>query len=806
MSRQCFPYYLILAVLGSVALPISAGTYAQDDESDDKKTADPKQTAAVRVGSYPAEIRRTFTTQHGLPTNSVLAVAVLPGQQVFAGTPKGLYQLNEGQQWTKSFDYSGPVKLLAVQANRLICTAEKSLYAIENGAEIELAKRPSVGVDPIDQHSLAAAKRVFLGTTSGLYELAGGTLEPVEELNRLLGDDREIRQVATNADGEAAVATDAGLFVAAPDGPWQAIYPRDGIRSWAPVDARGATYDSRGRLWFACPQGVGVRDGDGWILYTGAEGLPYNDFTTIVPGEEGVMWFATKMGAIRFDGTDWNYRMAPRWLPDNLVLSVAADDKGNAYFATEQGAGMIERRPITLADKARYFEDEIDKYNRRTQYGFVLSARLKQTNDKREWENYDSDNDGLWTAMYGAGECFAYAATKDPQAKARAKAAFEALRFLGTVTQGGNPPARPGFVARTVLPTSGPNPNATHYTPEKDREEQLKDPLWKVIVPRWPTSADGQWYWKCDTSSDELDGHYFLYAVYYDLVADTEEEKARVRQVVKGITDHLIENDYSLIDHDGKPTRWARYGPDELNGNILQGGRGLNSLSILSYLKTAEHMTGDVKYRKAYDELVTVHFYATNILDPKKRTGPGTGNQSDDEMAFMCYYNLINYETDPKLREMYQWSLRWYWLLEAPERNPLFNFIFLALDDRSWMEAMRVRARDKYLVDAVDTLKRIPLDRVEWGYKNSHRIDVIKFRRGQYRRGRNAGNLPNGEVVPIDERELEHWNQDPWSLDGGGDGKTLTDGAGFLLPYYMGLYHGFIEEEPELPVRKIVLD
>ena len=49
----------------------------------------------------------------------------------------------------------------------------------------------------------------------------------------------------------------------------------------------------------------------------------------------------------------------------------------------------------------------------------------------------DSDNDGLWTGMYGAGECFAYASTKDPAAKHRATKAFEALRFLSLVTQGG---------------------------------------------------------------------------------------------------------------------------------------------------------------------------------------------------------------------------------------------------------------------------------------------------------------------------------------------------------------------------------
>ena len=39
-------------------------------------------------------------------------------------------------------------------------------------------------------------------------------------------------------------------------------------------------------------------------------------------------------------------------------------------------------------------------------------------------------------------------------------------------------------------------------------------------------------------------------------------------------------------------------------------------------------------------------------------------------------------------------------------------------------------------------------------------------------------------MIPVDERGLEHWNQDPWQIDAAHDGKTLTDGAAFLLPYY----------------------
>ena len=118
--------------------------------------------------------------------------------------------------------------------------------------------------------------------------------------------------------------------------------------------------------------------------------------------------------------------------------------------------------------------------------------------------------------MYGAGECFAYGATKDPKAKERAKKAFEALRFLQKVTQGCAHAPPKGYVARTIRPVDWPDPNVGRL--EGDREEQKRDKLWKVYEPRWPKSADGKWYWKSDTSSDELDGHYFFYPLYYDLV------------------------------------------------------------------------------------------------------------------------------------------------------------------------------------------------------------------------------------------------------------------------------------------------
>jgi len=59
-------------------------------------------------------------------------------------------------------------------------------------------------------------------------------------------------------------------------------------------------------------------------------------------------------------------------------------------------------------------------------------------------------------------------------------------------------------------------------------------------------------------------------------------------------------------------------------------------------------------------------------------------------------------------------------------------------------------------------------------------------------RRRQRGHLVNGKVLPVQNRHFNHWNTDPWHLDYGGNGNELGAGTVFLLPYYMGLYHGFI--------------
>jgi len=47
-------------------------------------------------------------------------------------------------------------------------------------------------------------------------------------------------------------------------------------------------------------------------------------------------------------------------------------------------------------------------------------------------------------------------------------------------------------------------------------------------------------------------------------------------------------------------------------------------------------------------------------------------------------------------------------------------------------------------------------------------------------------------VLHADERAFAKWNRELMRPDDGGVGTQEDDGAAYLLPYWMGRYHGFI--------------
>jgi hypothetical protein len=486
--------------------------------------------------------------------------------------------------------------------------------------------------------------------------------------------------------------------------------------------------------------------------FEGPPRLNWGDVTVIVRQGVPTICLGTNRGAYVFfanvtpENSHPEYFSGKRWLPDDHVTGAGFDDAGSVvWIETPKGFSRIEYKEMTLAEKSKAFVERVRA--RHVRHGLTADSILQTPGDLSTNRTVSTDNDGLWTQMYIAAEAFRYKVTGEADARANAKQGFEAMLRLEEIT------GIPGFHARSFIKIG--------------EDIQPKD-------GEWHDTPDGKWRWKGDTSSDEIVGHYFGYAIYYDLVAD-EAEKRKIRSVVTRMTDHILNNNYQLIDSGGKRTRWGWWGPEEIWADPDE--TGLRALHILSHLRVGSHITSDPRYEQAYNELIYKHRYHL-LTRNQKINYPGHVNHSDDELAFLSYYPLLNYETDPKLREVYVQSLERSWQVERPERNPLWNFIY----------AVGSGGKEFDRNEAMRTLQEIPMDQISWTVINSHRLDVpIDTLNDRFDRRQAL------IVLPYDELPIGKWNGNPYRLDGGNGGRGEGDGVYFLLPYWMGRYHKLID-------------
>ncbi|MCA9450263.1 MAG: hypothetical protein KC931_24285, partial [Candidatus Omnitrophica bacterium] len=316
-----------------------------------------------------------------------------------------------------------------------------------------------------------------------------------------------------------------------------------------------------------------------------------------------------------------------------------------------------------------------------------------------------------------------------------------------------------GLVARTVAEVG---------TPEA---EQVKD------QDNWHKSPDPKYIWRDDISSDQIDGHYFAFYSYFEHIAQHDPiERERIEKQIRQVTDYILDNDYQIIDWDGKRTLWGWWNPERVNGDpdaFIESG--LYSLMMLSFLKVAYYITEDEKYLDHFRNLIEEHGYLSNLLLEKKLF-PDELNHSDDQLSAVAYYPILQLEHNPFIRDALRSALRRHAAVEVPERNSFFAFVHGSLEP-SFAD----------VEGGLQTLREFPEDRRQYGMKNSHRADVVlNPHEGRF------GDPVLLEVLPYDEHHFERWNQDPYRPDSGGDGLMEGSGEHYLVAYWLARYHGLV--------------
>ena len=508
----------------------------------------------------------------------------------------------------------------------------------------------------------------------------------------------------------------------------------------------------------------GIRLGDGTIWAGSPGGL-----LCLEAGAQETRKGDTPIFAARKSGQSpsrhWRLFHSRRWLPDDHVLQLAVARDGSVWVKTKAGTTRLANRRWTLDEKMDAIHRALRRHHVRD--GFCCEIALKEPGSVAAgYVQPDSDNDGLWTAIYVAAEAFRYGATGDPQARANAWQSLQTLMLLEEIT------GIPGFAARSFVPIEI----------DKSRDRN------------WYRSADGKRWWKDDTSSDEVVGHFFAYFVYY-LVAATDAEKERIRPVVGRIADHIIDHGYYYVGPTGRPTTWGVWAPEKLNRDVRRiPERCLNSLEVLSHLKVAEFITGNPRYRHAARELIDKHGYAANTVWQKIEWPPSEINHSDDELAFLSYYPLLWLERAADLRRLYLWSIERSWHYERPEQSPLWSLIYATAlqagecPDPAKRPASGLVDGRRYDLDAcLGWFRLVPADTVSWTIANGKRRDLGTLGKNRFDK------LDSRRVLPIDERLMLRWNADPYQLDGGDGGRTRGDGAFILLPYWLGRFHRLLD-------------
>ncbi len=515
---------------------------------------------------------------------------------------------------------------------------------------------------------------------------------------------------------------------------------------------------------------VGTKEGilrlnsaDGSLIKELDSKLPWPEITAVAE-IAGKLWFGTTKGAFMLrENNGFNYYYGERWLPGNHIQQISAGPEGSVLLLTNKGLARIEFQQMTLHEKALFYEKQVR--DRHIRYGFNASLSGMKHGDLASGFLSDSDNDGLWTAMYLGGQAFRFAVTRSEEALDNCRESMEAMERLYSI----NPV--PGFPSRSYE--------------RRGYIGRLADP------ERWQPADDPEWDWKSTTSSDEAIGHIFAFAVVAELI-DDQAIKQKAVALIDTLMQHVVNNDFYLVDFDGKPTLWGKWHPDYVNARpVMVGDRKLNSSNIIAMLQTAYHFTGKEFYREKASELMIDHGYLENLLRPISEIGKApedaddwskmlseSWNHSDDEMYFMGYWGLYRYPFADSLQPLYRQAILDHWEYERPEKEGLWN-IFTAITGH----------RDIDLEEAIWYLQEHPLDLVDWTIMNSHRKD-LEFVGDNFRR------QTIKDVLPPDERPVQRHNSNMFNLDRtrGNGNSEHSAGDIWLLPYWMGRYLQIISE------------
>lgn len=253
--------------------------------------------------------RTVWTQEHGLPQDTIRAIAQTADGYLWLGTDEGLARF-DGYEFVVYHKNGGSLPGNSVTV----------LYADRDGS-------------------------LWIGTSDGLTHYQGGRFTTYTTKDGLI--DNAITSIFQDHEGALWIA--AGVFLSRfQDGHFLNYLPKDGL----PIQAVRAIYEDRQHtLWIAGFGGVVQFTGGRFVTVIGPAGLNGNIVTVMLKDHRDHLWIAGSKGLLELQPDGKLNRYDERsGLADIFVRALWEDRDGNLWAGTNNGLSRLERgRFVTLA-------------------------------------------------------------------------------------------------------------------------------------------------------------------------------------------------------------------------------------------------------------------------------------------------------------------------------------------------------------------------------------------------------------------------------------------------------------------------
>ena len=381
--------------------------------------------STLHFGEFKQLDKVFLTADNGIDCENVSSVA-FDGETLYIAQPDGVFEYADGK-----------IKKTTLNASKLFSADGKLYAAIGNSlAEIKKGKSKKIAEfdSPVMDISVALDGSFWLITENNLYLKKEDGFEEIVDLPEgtvcVAALDNKSKYGETVYIGSTV---EGFMSMKGKRRHWAELIPE-----MTPVLSRSincVAIDGLGHVWVGSDEGLNIYDGRNfWFNGKDFHSVPAGSFNDMFFAKDGKKYFATNTGIVTLIEGKISYYSFGGWLMHPTVTKITVSDKGTIAAVTPRGISIITSKVMTLEEKAAHYDAMAVKYFTRNE-GYQVSRELRKYGDMESGWLPNSDNDGLFTGLYCASQCFRYAVTGSEEAKANAKRAVEAMIKLTEVRE-----------------------------------------------------------------------------------------------------------------------------------------------------------------------------------------------------------------------------------------------------------------------------------------------------------------------------------------------------------------------------------